>query len=98
MDEWEEKKVVEALQALFNIPRHWHFDLIKLRQAHAILRNIVREGDLILRDAGSINRGEYTAIYKEVFVRFLSGREYFIAEITLTDDDYKHLPKAVVSE
>ena len=98
MDEWEQERVVKALKGLFRIPRHWHFDLIKLRQAHAILRNIVREGDLVLRDAGSIDRGEYTAVFKRVFVRFLDGKEYYIANITLTDDDYKHIPKSVVYE
>jgi len=93
MNEWEEKKVVEALQTLFNIPQHWHFDLIKLRQANAILRNIVREGELILRDASSIDRGEFTQVFKEVYVRFLSGNEYYITNISLTDEDLEHLPK-----
>ena len=98
MDEWEEREVVRALQTLFNIPNHWHFDLIKLRQANAILRNIVREGDIILRDAGSIDRGEFTQVFKEVYVRFFSGNEYYITNITLTDDDYEHLPKHVIVE
>jgi len=102
MDEWEEKEVVKALKALFDIPQHWHFDLIKLRQANAILRNIVREGDLILRGArdtcSSIDRGEFTQVFKEVYVRFLSGNEYYITNITLTDDDYEHLPKHVIVE
>ena len=91
---------MKALKALFDIPQHWHFDLIKLRQANAILRNIVREGDLILRDAGasSIDRGEFTQVFKEVYVRFLSGNEYYITNITLTDDDYEHLPKHVIVE
>ena len=96
MDKWEEEKVVESLRAIFNIPQHWHFDLIKLRQANAILRNIAREGELILRDAGSIDRGEFTQMFKEVYVRFLSGNEYFVANITLTDDDYEHLKHVIV--
>ena len=95
MDEWEEQKVVEALKALFRIPEHWHFDLIKLRTANSILRNIVQEGDIILRDKGSYDHSDYTAEYKAVYVRFLSGNEYFVANITLTDDDYEHLPKHV---
>jgi len=93
MDEWEEREVVRALQAFFNIPKHWHFDLIKLRQAYSILRNIVREGDIILRDAGSIDRGEFTQVFKQVYVRFLSGNEYYITNISLTDEDLEHLPK-----
>ena len=96
MDEWKEREVVKALQALFNIPQHWHFDLVKVKIANNILRNIAREGVLILKDSGSMDRGEYVSIYKKVFVRFLDGKEYFIAEITLTDDDYEHLPKSVV--
>jgi len=98
MDEWEEQRVVEALRAIFRIPEHWHFDLIKLRQANAVLRNIAREGDLILRGDKSHDYGEYTVLYKRVYVRFLSGNEYFVANIALTDDDYEHLPKHVIVE
>ena len=48
---------------------------------------------MILRDAGCIDRGEFTQLFKEVYVKFLSGKEYYITRITLTDDDYKRLPK-----
>ena len=98
MDEWERERVVKALRELFNIPRHWHYDLVKLRMANSILKNITREGTLILKDDGSLDRGEYTVTHKKVFVKFLDGKEYYIANITLTDNDYEHIPKSVICE
>ena len=96
MDEWQQERVVEALRALFNIPKHWHYDLVKLKIANTILRSVAREGDLVLRDVRSIGGG-YTVIYKDVYIRF-DGKEYFVARITLTDDDYEHVPKKVEME
>ena len=98
MDEWKEERVVEALRAIFRIPEHWHFGLVKLKIANDILRHITREGDLVLRSEGSYDYGEYTVLYKRIYVRFLSGNEYFVANIALTDDDYQYLPKHVIVE
>ena len=86
MDEWEEKRVVEALKGLFNIPTHWHFDVVKLQIANKILREITREGTLIVREKKSLDRREFTQIWADVYLRF-SGNEYFIDTISYTADD-----------
>ena len=87
MDEWEEKRVVEALKGLFHIPTPWHFDIAKLRLANQILREITREGTLIVREKGSLDRREFTQICADVYLRFLSGNEYFIDAVSYTADD-----------
>jgi len=87
MDEWEEEKVTKALQALFDIPSHWHFDAVKLQIANKILREITREGTLIVREKESLDRREFTQIWADVYLRFLSGNEYFIDTISYTADD-----------
>jgi len=86
MDEWEERRVVKALRAVFEIPAHWHFDAVKLQIANKILREITREGTLIVRGKESLDRREFTQIWAEVYLR-LSSNEYFIDTISYTADD-----------
>jgi len=88
MDEWEEREVVRALKSLFNIPKHWHFDIVKLQLANRVLREVAREGTLVVREKKSVDRGEFTQMWSNVYLRFeLSGNEYFIDTISYTADD-----------
>ena len=97
MEEWEEKRVVEALRKLFEIPTAWQFDIAKLSLANKILREITREGTLIVRETRSLDRGEYTQVWADVYVRF-SEREHFIDTISYTSDDIAHFDKDIEYE